>query len=68
MKDWIMNIWDGVTVVCIMVVCISVVSVFDMNNHNKLAVAAIEAGLQECLAVGSGARIGQTVWLKECSK
>ena len=63
-----MNIWDGVTVVCVFIISIAVVAVFDTNNDNKLAVAAVEAGLQECLAIGDNARIGQTVWVKECSK
>ena len=59
---------DGISVVCVIVICVAVVSVFDMNDNNKLAVAAVEAGLQECLAIGDNARIGQTVWVKECSK
>ena len=63
-----MNILDGISVVCVIVICVAVVSVFDMNDNNKLAVAAVEAGLQECLAIGDNARIGQTVWMKECSK
>ena len=63
-----MNIWDGVTVVCVFIISIAVVAVFDTNNDNKLAVAAVEAGLQECLVTGDNSFLGQTVWQKECSK
>ena len=64
----LVNILDGVTVICVFIISIAVVSVFSLNNDNKLAIVAVEAGLQECLAIGDNARIGQTVWVKECSK
>lgn len=63
-----MKIWDFVTIICVLIMSISVVAVFDMNNANKIAIVAVEAGLQECLVTSNNSHLGQTVWQKECSK
>ena len=63
-----MNIWDFVTIICVFIICVAVGVVFEINNENKLAVVAVETGLQQC--VEKSGPLGKTVvvWKLECSK